>query len=416
MTSSTRKGSGPAAADLVQYGILGVVVFAALAGAFTHMHDWTVSSLNGALASAGSDRHTPGWIGWANAVISELLPTSSFLSYRKRHAQGRPTGAPVLIFIGSAGVSLLAQLSATGVSIPVAAQFLACLPALAVIVLSKVIFSDLDHAAELKAEADAAAELDAERAAREAELKRERAAELKRAEVAEEAELKARLAREEREQVAELERRKVEAEQAAITHRAEIESAERREMAAHEAAERQADRDRADRAAQREADTRQAMAREAARVKAESEAAAARIAAEADAARVHAEAQRIEAEAVARKAAVERVAAARHAEVEPAGEGAGPVRQRRPRAETQALVDAALLTLMPGATRAAAVGEVAAMLDITRRYAGEFIPEDWANGVRFFPSHERDASSADADREGDAGSAGRLRLVPASSA
>lgn len=377
-----------------QNWMLGGIVLASLALAFTHMHDWTIESIDGALAAVGSTRHTPQWAGWANAVISELLPTSAFLSYRERHEQGRPTTTPVVIFIGAAVVSLLAQLSATGVSIPGSAYFLACLPALAVIVLSKVIFSDLDHAATIKAAAEVEAELAAADAAREAELKRRQAAELRRVEEVEAAELKARLAREEREHAAELERRKIEAEQLVITRRTEIESAERREIA-----------ERADRAAQREADSRFAVARDAARVKAEGEAAAARIAAEADAARVHAEAQRIQAEAAARKAAADRVAAARHAEVEPAGEGAGPVRQRRPRSETEALVNDVLVTLDHGLSRADAVAEVADRLAIDRRYAREFVPASWGG----------DTGSAGADHEGTVSSAGRLRLVPASS-
>jgi hypothetical protein len=92
---------------VIRFGGLAFVAAAGFAGAFTHMHDWTAEALPTAA----------DWLCWANAVISEILPTVSFLSWRDRADRKRSTGMPLTIFIGSSLVSLVANLSATGLRI-----------------------------------------------------------------------------------------------------------------------------------------------------------------------------------------------------------------------------------------------------------------------------------------------------------
>lgn len=367
MTQPTTARRMPSAMALAQYVMLGFIVLAALAGSFTHMHDWTIREIDAALLARGIDAHTPNWFGWANAVTSELMPTSAFLSIQQRKVQNRSTTVPTWIFAGSFVVSIMAQLSATGIDILFAAEFLAMLPALAVLIMSKVIFGDIEHAGKVRAEAAARAELAAELAAElrrkerreaaelserrrveSAELKRqelrevaelerqrtELAAELKRQELHDAAELERQHEREIRDHAAELERQRIAAEQAGLTERARIEADERREEAARQERREAAERDR--------------------------------------------QAERAEAEAQARRAAAGRVAAARHADHEQAASGAPRV--RRPRHETQALVDDVLATLAEGTPREDAVQAVAAALTITARYARDFVPEGWVAG------------------------------------
>ena len=52
----------------VQVLILIAVASMAAAASFTHVHDWTMS-----VVPAG----TGSWFGWANAVITELVPAAA---------------------------------------------------------------------------------------------------------------------------------------------------------------------------------------------------------------------------------------------------------------------------------------------------------------------------------------------------
>ena len=60
---------------IVQVLILIIVAGMAGAGSFTHVHDWTMRNVP---AGTGS------WLGWANAVISELTPTAAGIEIRRR--------------------------------------------------------------------------------------------------------------------------------------------------------------------------------------------------------------------------------------------------------------------------------------------------------------------------------------------
>jgi hypothetical protein len=351
------------ALKLIKFGGLGFIALAAFAAAFTHMHDWTREAL-----PAAAD-----WLCWSNAVISEILPTVSFVLWREREEADRPSGTPMAIFIGSVVLSIFAQLSATGVRFPYDAQLLACLPALALVVLAKVALGDLSYARKAGLAAAAAAaertELARIQAARDAEL----AAELARNYEREQAELAAELARQEREHAAELERERLRIEQAAITERAQLEAAERAELRRAALAREQREMDARLAREQRENEARLAR-----------EAEAARIAAEAAAERVRAEARRIEAEAEAKAQAVALLAArpvaepGRHRDDE--GGNVRVMRRRRSRAETSALVEAAIATLPAGTTRDEAVKVAALAIDNSERYAREFIPADWVAG------------------------------------
>src|SRR4051794_7890864 len=64
----------------IKLAILGVIMVASLAASFTHMRDWTMHWM-----PVG----TPGWFGWANATISELVPLVATLSLRKRMHDGK---------------------------------------------------------------------------------------------------------------------------------------------------------------------------------------------------------------------------------------------------------------------------------------------------------------------------------------
>lgn len=131
----------------VKVGMVAAIAGAGLAASFTHMHDWTIQHM-----PAG----TPSWFGWANAVISELIPIAAFLTIRRRLVTGQPYGYPVVLLLAGAALSLTAQLAAVGSAASWSARFLAILPALAFMALSKMVLSDLDaahkHAATVAAE------------------------------------------------------------------------------------------------------------------------------------------------------------------------------------------------------------------------------------------------------------------------
>ncbi|MFI7438310.1 hypothetical protein [Micromonospora haikouensis] len=269
--------------EVVKLVILMAIMVAALAAAFTHMKDWTMEWM---------PHGTPQWFGWANAVISELVPLVATLSLRKRLRQGKKLWSYALvILLGGALLSLAAQLSAVGADASWSARFLACLPSLAFLFLSKLVLGDLDggrKAAEIEAERKRLA--DAEAARRAEEIRAARAETVAaRAALAEAEELaRVETARAEAEAAAraEAETRAGEAETRATVEaetRAEIEAATEAEIADHvravaearEAARAAAQRAAAEAEAARLAEGRLAEARDAA-----DRAAAARVLAE----------------------------------------------------------------------------------------------------------------------------------------
>jgi len=118
------------AESAIQVLILLFVAGMAGAASFTHVHDWTMRN-----APAG----TGSWFGWANAVITELVPAAAGIEVRRRKRTGRPVTYPMAVLITSAAVSLAAQLSDATHTLGGALAF--ALPALAFLALTKLALS-----------------------------------------------------------------------------------------------------------------------------------------------------------------------------------------------------------------------------------------------------------------------------------
>jgi hypothetical protein len=360
-TVSTRGWRSVSPVDVILGVILAFVLLAGFKGAFQHMHDWTVHELDDSAQ------------GWVNAIISELMPTASFLLIQKARSQNREINGPMALFWVSALLSLVANLTATRWYPPGGKYLLAILPMLAVLILGEMILRDVVRSSKAKAarlaERELAAELARNQAARAAELEAERTRNFER----EQAELAAELRRRDAEHAAELARQQAEREAATALEIERVRQAEitrREQLAAQERAEQ---RRIADARERREAEAREAR-----------EAEAARIVAEAEAERIAAETERIRVATAAQEQAAALLAGRHRAGqvAEPAtGRGnVSPIRQRRPRFETQAIADAALAMLPAGTSRDEAVKAVAAAIGNTERYARDFVPAGWTAG------------------------------------
>ncbi|GAA1028505.1 hypothetical protein GCM10009557_13780 [Virgisporangium ochraceum] len=115
------------AEGLVQVIIMLAIGAMAGAASFTHVHDVTVA------------HGQPNWIGWANAVVVELMSIALGLELRRRARTHRPTafvGTALLFFVA---VSLAAQVVEAERS--VIGWLAAALPAIGFLVLAKVVLS-----------------------------------------------------------------------------------------------------------------------------------------------------------------------------------------------------------------------------------------------------------------------------------
>ncbi|MEV6845456.1 hypothetical protein [Actinoplanes sp. NPDC051411] len=127
-------------ADNAQTFILVLIVLSVglMAGAasFHHVHDWTLDH---------SPAHTPGWFGWANAVITELIPTASLIEIgrRRRKDAHAKVGYPMFLLVAAVGISLTAQLAIAEASL--FGWMVSALPALAFFALSKLVFTVTAH-------------------------------------------------------------------------------------------------------------------------------------------------------------------------------------------------------------------------------------------------------------------------------
>ncbi|GIF70980.1 DUF2637 domain-containing protein [Asanoa siamensis] len=112
--------------------VLILLTVAGFAGAasFTHVKDWTL---------ANSPPGTGQWFGWANAVISELLPTAAALDIRRRRRTGQPIGYPATVLAAAVLLSLAAQLAVAKPS--ASGWLLSAVPALAFLALTKLVLS-----------------------------------------------------------------------------------------------------------------------------------------------------------------------------------------------------------------------------------------------------------------------------------
>ncbi len=112
--------------------VLILIAVAGFAGAasFTHVKDWTL---------ANSPAGTGAWFGWANAVISELVPIACLLTIRRRRRTGAPIGYPLFLLIAAASLSLAAQLAVAKPGI--SGWLLSAVPALAFMALVKLVLA-----------------------------------------------------------------------------------------------------------------------------------------------------------------------------------------------------------------------------------------------------------------------------------
>jgi cell wall-associated NlpC family hydrolase len=134
--TSTPDITRPTRVDRMQDGVLLVIVLlvGVMAGAasFNHVHDFTI---------ANSPGGTADWFGWANAVISELIPTAALIEIGRRRRKNPATkvGYPMVLLIAAISVSLTAQLAVAKPG--VFGWLVSALPALAFFALSKLVFT-----------------------------------------------------------------------------------------------------------------------------------------------------------------------------------------------------------------------------------------------------------------------------------
>jgi hypothetical protein len=123
-----RTTAGQRFEDTVLVLILLAVGIAAGAGSFTHVHDWTMSN---------SPTDKADWFGWANAVISELVPVASLLVIRRRKRAGQPIAYPAFLLVLALALSVTAQLAVAKPGF--SGGLVAVVPALAFAALAKLI-------------------------------------------------------------------------------------------------------------------------------------------------------------------------------------------------------------------------------------------------------------------------------------
>ncbi|RQW99347.1 hypothetical protein [Micromonospora globispora] len=128
--ATTDRSSGTRAEGVVLVLILLTVASFAGAASFTHVKDWTL---------ANSPTGTGAWFGWANAVISELVPIASLLTIRRRRRAGAAIGYPLFLLIAAAGLSLAAQLAVAKAG--PSGWLLSAVPALAFMALVKLVLA-----------------------------------------------------------------------------------------------------------------------------------------------------------------------------------------------------------------------------------------------------------------------------------
>jgi len=130
MTSPARpaRTSGEKFETFVLIVILLTVGGFAGAASFTHVHDWTMTN---------SRPDTGSWFGWANAVVSELVPIAALLVMRRRRRLGQPVAYPASLLVGALVLSITAQLAVAKPSL--SGGLVAVVPALAFAALAKLV-------------------------------------------------------------------------------------------------------------------------------------------------------------------------------------------------------------------------------------------------------------------------------------
>ncbi|WP_422750872.1 DUF2637 domain-containing protein [Micromonospora sp. WMMD1219] len=131
---------------LVLVVILLLVAGFAGAASFTHVKEWTLDN---------SPPGTGAWFGWANAVISELVPVAALLTIRRRRRARQPVGYPMFLLVAAVALSLAAQLAVAKPGL--SGWLLSAVPALAFMGLSKLVVTTTPTPAPVPAPAPAPA-------------------------------------------------------------------------------------------------------------------------------------------------------------------------------------------------------------------------------------------------------------------
>ena len=117
-------------------GVVQVVIMlavAAMAGAasFRHVHDWTMHN---------SPAGTGDWFGWANAMVSELIPLAAGLEARRRHRLYGTAGIyPIALILGAVALSLTGQFAEAKPGL--SGWVISAVPALGFLALVKLVLS-----------------------------------------------------------------------------------------------------------------------------------------------------------------------------------------------------------------------------------------------------------------------------------
>lgn len=129
--STDRPTPGEQFEGIAQVLILLSIGAVSAAASFTHIHDWTM---------ANSPEGTGDWFGWANAVVSDLVPLGVGLEVRRRRRHHLPIGAyPISIILAAAALSVSGQLAQAKPSIT--GWLLAAVPAMGFLALTKLVIS-----------------------------------------------------------------------------------------------------------------------------------------------------------------------------------------------------------------------------------------------------------------------------------
>jgi hypothetical protein len=122
----TRRGE-----SVVQAVIMLAVAGMAGAASFTHVHDWTMHN---------SPAGTGNWFGWANAMVSELIPLAAGLEARRRIRLHGSAGAyPIVLIVAAVALSLTGQFAEATNSI--SGWLISAVPALGFLALVKLVLS-----------------------------------------------------------------------------------------------------------------------------------------------------------------------------------------------------------------------------------------------------------------------------------
>jgi hypothetical protein len=129
--SAEPAGNRGRAEGVVQVLIMLAVAAMAGAASFTHVHDWTMRN---------SPAGTGDWFGWANAMVSELIPLAAGLEARRRHRRYGTAGVyPIALIVGAVALSLTGQLAEAKPGL--SGWIISAVPALGFLALVKLVLS-----------------------------------------------------------------------------------------------------------------------------------------------------------------------------------------------------------------------------------------------------------------------------------